>query len=129
LISTLSDPPRLGQALRVAVHNGKKRTRKRLSDSTVDRSRKRRLYDPFRWMGNQSRGIRDRENEEYDTSEKTNYYSRMLKPWKRFTAGNYDPWPRFKLNEEQVESHLESRVAALVAEKVQELHKSNTELK
>jgi hypothetical protein len=53
----------------------------------------------------------------------------MMKPWKRFAAGNYDPWPRFKLNDEQVEAQLESRVAVLVAEKVQDLQKSNTELK
>ena len=127
--SALSDTPKLGQALRVAVLRGKKRTRKRLSDSAVDRSAKRRLYDPFRWTGPQSGSIRERENDGYDDTDRSNYYSRMMKPWKRFAAGNYDPWPRFKLNDEQVEAQLESRVAVLVAEKVQDLQKSNTELK
>ncbi|CAO3674709.1 unnamed protein product [Umbelopsis ramanniana] len=126
--SALSDTPKLGQALRVAVLRGKKRTRKRLSDSAVDRSAKRRLYDPFRWTGPQSGSIRERENDGCDDADRTNYYSRMMKPWKRFAAGNYDPWPRFKLNDEQVEAQLESRVAVLVAEKVQDLQKSNTEL-
>ncbi|KAG2175258.1 hypothetical protein INT44_007746 [Umbelopsis vinacea] len=124
--SALSDTPKLGQALRVAVLRGKKRTRKRMSDSAVDGSAKRRLYDPFRWSSSQSGSMR--ENDGYDDTERTNYYSRMMKPWKRFAVGNYDPWPRIKLNDEQVAAHLESRVAVLVAEKVQDLQKSNTEL-
>ncbi|GAB5587114.1 hypothetical protein Unana1_02014 [Umbelopsis nana] len=96
-----STSPGLGQALRVAIQSGKKRTRKRLSDSIVDRTVKKR---------------------QHDDSDRVSYYSRLMKPWA------VNPWPRPKLSEKQLEARLESRVAELVSGKVHELQQTNADL-
>lgn len=91
----------------------------------MDRQTKRRLHDPYRWSGTLNRVPKDGDEED---SDRMGYYSRLLRPWGR-AARNFDPWPRLKLSEEQLEARLESRVAELVSEKLQHLQKTNAELK